>query len=226
MRSMSKFVVGFALCGALLAGSQALAATFVYDTSPTTAALANQGYGDVLGNDFTVNASGLRVTSLGAFDSTLGGISTAISVGLYDLTTSNWVTPIVSFLGTPNAGSAYVWKSITPVGLTKGDQYSIVGLGFNGTNQDFNTNNTGLNDVSPILFNNLGGALTNNFSRYGGGGDPSASTLFPHASTFGAASLAIAVPEPSTWALMLLGFGGLGAAMRIQRRKSLGAATA
>ena len=28
------------------------------------------------------------------------------------------------------------------------------------------------------------------------------------------------VPEPATWALMLIGFGGLGAAMRVSRRKA------
>jgi hypothetical protein len=35
-----------------------------------------------------------------------------------------------------------------------------------------------------------------------------------------------AVPEPATWAMMLVGFGGLGAAMRASRRKPLGAAAA
>ena len=33
-----------------------------------------------------------------------------------------------------------------------------------------------------------------------------------------------AVPEPATWAIMLVGFGGLGAAMRVSRRKLHGAA--
>lgn len=33
-----------------------------------------------------------------------------------------------------------------------------------------------------------------------------------------------AVPEPATWAIMLIGFGGLGAAMRVSRRKQHAAA--
>ncbi|THD53370.1 MAG: PEP-CTERM sorting domain-containing protein [Phenylobacterium sp.] len=35
-----------------------------------------------------------------------------------------------------------------------------------------------------------------------------------------------AVPEPASWALMLVGFGGLGAALRGSRRRAAAAATA
>ena len=45
------------------------------------------------------------------------------------------------------------------------------------------------------------------------------STLTSYAQV-GAGSVA-AVPEPATWALMLLGFGGMGVAMRRQRRSTL-----
>lgn len=39
---------------------------------------------------------------------------------------------------------------------------------------------------------------------------------------FGSASLT-AVPEPAAWSLMIIGFGGIGAALRTRRRKSLSA---
>ena len=39
-------------------------------------------------------------------------------------------------------------------------------------------------------------------------------------------SMAGGVPEPATWAMMLLGLGGLGAMMRLQRRKAGAAAVA
>jgi len=37
---------------------------------------------------------------------------------------------------------------------------------------------------------------------------------------------AAAVPEPGTWAMMLIGFGGIGAAMRSSRRRTIKLATA
>ena len=38
--------------------------------------------------------------------------------------------------------------------------------------------------------------------------------------TFGGVVTAAPVPEPATWAMMLVGFGGLGVAMRSRRRAS------
>jgi len=38
------------------------------------------------------------------------------------------------------------------------------------------------------------------------------------------AGVSIAAPEPATWAMMLIGFGGLGAALRMNRRRSAVAA--
>jgi hypothetical protein len=39
-------------------------------------------------------------------------------------------------------------------------------------------------------------------------------------------NLNVAVPEPATWALMLVGFGGMGAMLRMARRRNAGALTA
>ena len=52
--------------------------------------------------------------------------------------------------------------------------------------------------------------------HYGGGNDDSwgIDNLSVTSSTGG-------VPEPATWALMLLGFGGLGTALRSRRRATL-----
>ena len=56
---------------------------------------------------------------------------------------------------------------------------------------------------------------------YGGSGDPSSSTVFGYASTFGAGSLQVSVPEPATWAMLLLGLGAVGAMARIAQRREV-----
>ncbi len=42
----------------------------------------------------------------------------------------------------------------------------------------------------------------------------------PYGAVIGGVSLAAAVPEPASWAMLLLGFGGIGMMMRIRARKS------
>jgi hypothetical protein len=189
----------------------ALAATQVYGTSSAT--LGNQNYGDNLGLDFTVNRA-VKVDALGAFDSGADGISTNVEVALYNLDTASFVTSFVNFSGSmATGGSAFAFKAITPVVLAAGN-YSIIGRGFNSVDTNFNTNISGQNNASPITFNSLSGALTNVGSRYGGGANPSAGTIFAPLSAFGAGSFSASVPEPATWGLMVAGFAMIGFATR------------
>ena len=218
MRLETSLLLGAALVA--LAAGQASAAAAVYDAPPTLA--GDQGYSGILGDDFTVN-SAVTVTALGAFDSGKTGITTDIMIGLYDLTTAAYVTPVVNFNGTPDpTNAAFVFQAITPVHLIAGHNYSIVGMGFNGVDRNYNTNtDTPLrNGTSPVTFNTLYGALTNDFSRYAGA-DPSGSVVFPYASAFGAGTLVAYVPEPAAWALMLIGIGGVGVALRGRRQLAL-----
>lgn len=212
------------LATALLAGLAAPAtAATVFDTSSTT--LGNQNYSDNLGLDFNVN-SAVSVSALGAFDSGADGITTDIEVAIYNLDTALFVTSFVNFNGsTATGGSAYVFKTISPTILAAG-HYSVIGRGFNSIDQNFNTNGSGQNNASPISFDSLGGALTNVGSRYGGGANPSAATIFAPLSAFGAGSFVSAnsVPEPASWTLMLGGLGMVGATMR--RRQSRKTVTA
>jgi hypothetical protein len=45
--------------------------------------------------------------------------------------------------------------------------------------------------------------------------------IFFDSHTLGTFSTAAAVPEPSTWAMMLVGFGGLGGVVRRSRRRAI-----
>jgi hypothetical protein len=208
---------------ALLAGLSIAApvahASAVFDTPTTT--LGNQNYSDNLGLDFTV-VKAIRVTALGAFDSGADGISTDITVGIYDLANSVFVSPILNFNSTTATGvSSYAFRDITPFILGPGS-YSIIARGFNSTDLNFNTNiDPGINGSSTITFDSLGGSLVNGTSRYGGGAAPGgpSSVVFPFQSAFaGGTFVAAAIPEPATWALMLVGFGMIGFAMRKRSR--------
>ncbi len=44
---------------------------------------------------------------------------------------------------------------------------------------------------------------------------------YSNAVLYRAAAVTAAVPEPGTWALMLLGFGGVGVSIRRRRRETL-----
>jgi hypothetical protein len=120
--------------------------------------------------------------------------------------------------------------------------------GFNDGDQFAVTINGVTSDTSPTVFtgNNIFDNWTSVFT------DPSIGATYSHMtyllgagsytvtgvailSPFGSGSAAIelggvdglpAVPEPTTWALMLVGFGGLGAMLRQSRRKALAATPA
>jgi hypothetical protein len=104
--------------------------------------------------------------------------------------------------------------------LTPGE-YSIVTVG------DVNANTGGAPNTSQVL-NNLGGAITfNGGSRF----DDSSAFALPQlidggpANRYQAGTFIASVPEPSTWAMMIVGFLGLGfAALRRQKKVMIFAA--
>jgi hypothetical protein len=107
--------------------------------------------------------------------------------------------------------SLVVGGSVTPFfTLTDGVTFSLTSitfidrsvsgiLGFKGTG-------TFSGNIGGVAFDPTPGQFS--FSTQGG-----------QSTTFSASTLA--VPEPGTWALMLLGFGGIGLAMRRRRRPAL-----
>jgi uncharacterized protein (TIGR03118 family) len=90
---------------------------------------------------------------------------------------------------------------------------------FNPTNWDFE----GSIDVNPGTSNTAGGLWSLAFGGSGSDGTPN--TLFftdgINGETAGLFGSIVAVPEPSTWAMMLLGLGGMGLLTIMRRRTAL-----
>jgi len=207
-----------ALAGAILALSiaNASADTLVYNDTTTA---GNTMYPDIVSNNFTVNQSGVVIGSLAVFDSSKGTISTDLTVSLYNDTTNTAVATF-DFNGTAYNGvngSYFVTHAITPVSLISGDTYSVEAWGFSNTQLYVD-----ISGPSPVTFNSLGGALSNDGStNFNGGssgpcnmisglGCSGVGPLNSHGQDFFGAGSIGAVPEPSTWAMMILGFFGIG----------------
>ena len=211
------FKTSVALAGAMLALSMANASadTLVYNDTTTA---GNSTYPYIVSNNFIANQS-VVVNSLAVFDSSKGTISTDLTVSLYNDTTN---TPVATFDFNGSAyngvnGSYFVTHAITPVSLISGDTYSVEAWGFSSTQLYVDTSGP-----SPVTFNSFGGALGNDGSTNFNGGSSGpcnminglncsgSGPLNSHGQDFFGAGSIGAVPEPSTWAMMILGFFGIG----------------
>lgn len=122
--------------------------------------------------------------------------------------------------GTTLAGGDVMAMSIT--GTVNGSM--ITGLNtFNGADDLLFPAGTTFLSTHGISFVTAAGQDINIFSFFPQGTPPSGNAygeLSASPSGFGVGTFTIsAVPEPSTWAMMLLGFAGLGFAFRRSRRK-------
>jgi hypothetical protein len=215
MKSMITLALAAAFAAAPAAAATSIA---VYDAPNTT--LGNFVWNSSLGLDFTVNTP-VTITALGTFAGGLA-ITTNISTRIYKAD-GTLVSPEVNFLGTANdSGSAFVFKSITPLTLGVGN-YQVTSHGYNATNKYYDS----MGSVFLTTFNTLGGKLTASaVSRYNANDIPNnfgIATLTDNAPLYYAAgSFAVAVPEPGTWVMLIVGFGMVGVVAR--RRKTAVAA--
>lgn len=99
----------------------------------------------------------------------------------------------------------------------------ITGLGsLTGANNLYYLTGPSFVDGSGLGFTTAAGTNVNLFFQSSGAGSYRINTTGPFTSSFVTASssaVVAAVPEPTTWAMMLIGFGGIGYSMR-RRRKS------
>lgn len=148
-----------------------------------------------------------------SFNVTAATNSTALSFGAYQLPSFSGVTAIsVTALGSAVNLLGQTW-TFTPAGcgslasqFDDGAGTGTNGLSFGGVCQ-------GSYDIFSQSFASIaGGQYLVNFSY----SNPNGTSGF-RAET--SAALTAAVPEPATWALMLLGFAAVGGLMRSSRRK-------
>ena len=133
----------------------------------------------------------------------------------------------------------YLFKDFTvgfsavgePVGSVTGGQYVASGFLDTSTPYSFVWNGsavtewdkTGLNDFNWWVFNNTAGLDFYEFGETPSDvNDPTQAVIFLNGVylTHGAINVAAAVPEPSTWAMLLIGFAGIGFAAYRKRRRS------
>ena len=208
---------------AVAAAAVALASLSVAAHGGTPALSYSLDTGESLGNgpftlgwQFQANTT-IKVDGLGVFDDNLDGLAESHDVGLWDSAGDLLATATVA-AGTADPLTAnFRYVGITPVTLTKGTYY-IGAVWLDGADNNVFVGDSGSVATLP--------AITYLSSSYADGGTLSnPTTLVGTPGYFGPNFEITGVPEPTTWALMLVGFGGLGAVVRVARQKAaLGAA--
>jgi hypothetical protein len=183
-------------------------------------AVGNQPLGDLpldLGMNFQVN-SPVVVTSLGAFTD-----GSPIAVELFAASNPTTALAQVTVSGT---GVGYQFASIPSLILAPGT-YQIDAL-YPKTNADYNPYEPYSGTKPTVVFDSIGGRLAFLGDYYNLNGNGSYATTNDAYSTggYGAGTLTVsAVPEPSTWAMIILGFAGVGF-MSCRRSRKLSPALA
>lgn len=203
-----KFASGLVVALLSLAGmSTAQASTF--RTVSSTNTIATNGSW-AFGTIFTVGANNVTVSSLGAFDSYHDGfVSNAIQVGIFD-ESSHALLASANVVSSDALVGDYRYSAISNLNLTSGTQYRLVAVSgsdnysYYGTSYDnsaFNINGYGYG---------YGTNLTNSFSN------PNTEADYGMANfQFNVA----AVPEPETYAMLLVGLGLIGSIVRRKQKQ-------
>lgn len=204
-------VLAGATCALSLIGSATVASAGTPGIDFTPSA-SNQGYATSiwnLGYSFTVN-SPVDVVGLGNIDA--GVFPQAQQVGLWNssgaLLASAYVDQTDQVLG----AAPWVFEAITPIKLQVGQTYIVGAQGgslYTGQVNPVTVDPRITYDTD--LYTYLGNTSNNPLV------EPTSTTGLPHGWFGGNVELASAVPEPATWAMLILGLAMIGFAARRRR---------
>ena len=221
MRITNVFAAAAAALAIAGAGSAAQADVVVSNT-PTGTAVGTFGYPDsqTYGQVFMAPVSG-TLTSFtlylnGGVGSLVGGVADWGGTSAYSQ--GGGVTGLLYQSGAvaSNAGGAYTFNANAEV--VAGQLYvaylSVFGLPTAGLGSTTMPLGTDAASLGYFVWNNSASPLSTSWNYYTDFGDAQFSA------TFSDGGVGSAVPEPATWAMMLIGFASLGSALRYSRRRA------
>ena len=198
---------GLLLAAVAVAGvSPALAGNPAIDLTSPGEEYSGSPY--TLGFEFSVDAGG-TIDALGVYDSGQDGLSAQAQIGIWDLQ-GNLLTSATITPGGGTLEGYFRRVSISPFAATAGTHYVI------GAYTTDNASSVGTDQGGSANFNSAVTFYSDRYSNFNGAFSfPGSVEGFPDAGWLGANfELAGGVPEPSSWAMMVGGFGLMGAALR------------
>jgi hypothetical protein len=191
------------LCAAAFFGmaSSASAATYLFSFQGPS----SSQYGDiVVSGEFTTS----KALEVGGGPVPITGVSGTVT---------NGVSPVVDGTIGPLVGYAHADNELYSTGINSGDFYSFGGVSFSVTGTIAGTNTGATAYYNLFGWNGVTNLLVSTIDPVGYPGNGTPATV-PVGNEI--TSSVAAVPEPATWAMMLLGVGMIGAGLRMARRKS------